>query len=125
MAGLECQAGKRCRQPTRWCRWTQSRQNTLVVYTLVAMEDTPDGLTDSLYWRRARDEWHCFKKLAPVRGLISLCQRREIIFVRGQQIGRPEAYLRCSVCDEMEMARRGGAVQVPRRPEPPVDEARA
>jgi hypothetical protein len=67
MAGLECQAGKRCRQPTRWCRWTQSRQNTLVVYTLVAMEDTPDGLTDSLYWRRARDEWHCFKKLAPVK----------------------------------------------------------
>jgi hypothetical protein len=70
------------------------------------MEDTPEGLTEKLYWRRARGEWHCFEKLA-VRGFISLCHRREITFVQGQQIARPEAALRCSVCDGLEMARRG------------------
>ena len=75
-------------------------------FILVSMEDTPEGLTEKLYWRRARGEWHCFKKLA-LRGFISLCQRREITFVHGQQIARPEADLRCSVCDGLEMARRG------------------
>jgi hypothetical protein len=71
------------------------------------MEDTPEGVTDKLYWRKARGEWHCFKKLAQVRGYVSLCQRREIAIVLGQQIARPEANLRCSVCDGVEMARRG------------------
>ena len=60
---------------------------------------TPEGLTDKLYWRKAGDEWHCFQKLAQVRGYVSLCQRREIALVQGQQIARPEADLRCSVCD--------------------------
>jgi hypothetical protein len=71
------------------------------------MEDTRDGLPDKLYWRRARGEWHCFQKLPEVRGYISLCQRREIALVLGQQIARPEADLRCKVCDDLEVARRG------------------
>jgi hypothetical protein len=71
------------------------------------MEGTPEGLTDKLYWRKARGEWHCFKKLAQVRGYVSLCQRREIALVLGQQIARPEAHLRCGLCDGLEMARRG------------------
>jgi hypothetical protein len=71
------------------------------------MEDTPEGLTDKLYWRIARGEWHCFKKLAQVRGFVSLCRRREIALVLGQKISRPEAPLRCGVCDGLEMERRG------------------
>ena len=71
------------------------------------MEDTPKRLTDHLYWRKARGQWHCFKKIAQVRGYVSLCQRQEIAMVRGQQIGRPEAHLRCGLCDGLEMARRG------------------
>jgi hypothetical protein len=65
------------------------------------------GHPDKLYWRKARGEWHCVKKLPHVRGYISLCQGREISFVQGQQIARPEADLRCSVCDGVEMVRRG------------------
>jgi hypothetical protein len=79
----------------------------MVMYILIWMEDTPEGLTDKLFWRKARAEWHCFTKLPHVRGFISLCQSREIASVYGQQIARPEADLRCSVCDELEMARRG------------------
>jgi hypothetical protein len=71
------------------------------------MEGTPEGLTDKLCWRRARGEWHCFQKLAQVRGYVSLCQRREIALALGQQIARPEAALRCSLCDGVEMERRG------------------
>jgi hypothetical protein len=82
-------------------------QMKLWVYTLVPMDDTSKGLTDKLYWRRARGEWHCFKKLAQVRGFISLCQRQEISSVRGQKISRPEAALRCGLCDGLEMERRG------------------
>jgi len=58
------------------------------------MEDTSKGLTDKLYWRRARGEWHCFKKLAQVPGFISLCQRQEISSLRGQKISRPDAAVR-------------------------------
>jgi hypothetical protein len=71
------------------------------------MEGTPEGLTDKLYWRKARGKWHCFKKLAQVRGYVSLCQHQEIAMVRGQQISRPEARLRCGLCDGLEMLRRG------------------
>jgi hypothetical protein len=71
------------------------------------MDTMPEGLTDKVYWRKARGEWHCFKKLPEVRGYISLCQGREISFVQGQQIARPETHLRCSLCDGLEMARRG------------------
>jgi hypothetical protein len=77
------------------------------MYTLVAMQDTSKGRIDNLYWRKARGQWHCFKKIAQVRGYVLLCQRLEIAMVRGQQISRPEADLRCSVCDGLEMARRG------------------
>jgi hypothetical protein len=80
------------------------------------MEGAPEGLTDKLYWRKARGEWHCFKKLAQVRGYVSLCQRREIAIVLGQQIARPEAHLRCSLCDAVEMARRGWAGSGPASP---------
>jgi hypothetical protein len=71
------------------------------------MGDSPEGLTDKLYWRKARGQWHCFRKLAQVRGYVSLCQRREVGLVLGQQIARPEADLRCSVCDGVEMELRG------------------
>jgi hypothetical protein len=72
-----------------------------------AMEDTPKRVTDHLYWRKARKQWHCFKKIAQVRGYVSLCQRQEIAVVRGRAISRPEATLRCGVCDGLEMERRG------------------
>jgi hypothetical protein len=71
------------------------------------MDTTPEGLPDKLYWRRSRGEWHYFKKLAQVRGYVSLCQRREISFVQGQQIARPETELRCTECDGVEMELRG------------------
>jgi hypothetical protein len=38
---------------------------------------------------------------------VSLCQRQEIAMVRGREISRPEAALRCGVCDGLEMERRG------------------
>jgi hypothetical protein len=72
-----------------------------------AMEDNRRGLTDNLFWRKARKQWHCFKKIAQVRGYVSLCQRLEIAMVRGREISRPEAVLRCGVCDGLEMERRG------------------
>jgi hypothetical protein len=81
-------------------------ESSVCVYS-GAMEDTAEGLTEKLYWRRARGEWHCFRKLAQVRGFVSLCQRQEIALVLGQQISRPEAHLRCGLCDGLEMARRG------------------
>jgi hypothetical protein len=71
------------------------------------MEDTPEGLTEKLYWRRSRGQWHCFKRLDQGRGYISLCDRREISFVQGQKITRPEVHLRCGLCDGLEMERRG------------------
>jgi hypothetical protein len=57
--------------------------------------------------RKARGKWHCFKKLAQVREYVSLCEHQEIAMVRGQQISRPEARLRCGLCDGLEMVRRG------------------
>jgi hypothetical protein len=71
------------------------------------MSSMPDGLNDKLYWRKASGEWHCFKKVAQVRGYISLCERRQVALVLGQQIARPEAELRCNLCDEVEMKLRG------------------
>jgi hypothetical protein len=71
------------------------------------MEETSNGFTDKLFWRKARGEWHCFQKLAQGRGYVSLCPRREIALMLGQQIARPEAHLRCGLCDGLEMARRG------------------
>jgi hypothetical protein len=76
------------------------------VYTLVPMENT-QGLTDKLFSRKARCGWHCFKRLDQARGYVSLCQRREIAIVRGQKISRPEARLRCGLCDGLEITRRG------------------
>jgi hypothetical protein len=80
------------------------------------MEGTTEGLIEKLYWRKARGEWHCFKKLAQVRGYVSLCQRREIALVLGQQISRPEADLRCKACDDLEKARRGWDYSGPASP---------
>jgi hypothetical protein len=34
---------------------------------LISMEATPEGLTDKLFWRSTRDEWHCFKRLESTR----------------------------------------------------------
>jgi hypothetical protein len=83
-------------------------QEFVMVYVYSdAMEDEPDVLPDKLYWRRSRGEWHCFQKLAQVRGYVSLCQRLEIALVLGQQTTRPDASLRCSVCDGVEIERRG------------------
>jgi hypothetical protein len=75
--------------------------------TLTTMLETSKGLTEKLYWRRSRGQWHCFKRLDQGRGYISLCDRREISFVQGQKIARPEAHLRCGLCDGLEMERRG------------------
>jgi hypothetical protein len=69
--------------------------------------EAPEGITDKLYWRKGRGQWHCFKKLAQARGYVSLCERQEIALVLGQQISRPEADLRCGVCDGLEMELRG------------------
>jgi hypothetical protein len=79
------------------------------------MDTTSQGLTDKLFWRRVRGEWHCFQKLAQIRGYISLCRRREISFVQGQQIARPEARLRCSLCDGGSWRGAGGRAQARRR----------
>jgi hypothetical protein len=57
--------------------------NRVVGIYSVAMEDTPGGLRNKLYWRRTKGEWHCFEKVA-VHGLMSLCQRRDIASVHGQ-----------------------------------------
>ena len=72
-----------------------------------AIADPPERLTDKLYWRKARGQWHCFKKIAQVRGYVSLCQRQEIAMVRGREISRAVAALRCGVCDGLEMDLRG------------------
>jgi hypothetical protein len=98
------------------------------VHTPVLMENTLGGLTDRLYWRKARAEWHCFERLDQARGYVSLCGRREITFVHGRQIARPEARLRCNVCDELEIARRGwdrsGPASSRRAVRSPVDDVR-
>jgi hypothetical protein len=47
-------------------------QMKLLVYTLVPMDDTPNGLTDTLYWRRTRGEWHGFKRSLPRRIYLAL-----------------------------------------------------
>jgi hypothetical protein len=74
---------------------------------VTTMLEASKGLTEKLYWRRSRGQWHCFKRLDQGRGYISLCDRREINFVQGQKIARPEVHLRCGVCDGLE---RSGAV---------------
>jgi hypothetical protein len=70
--------------------------------SLASMDEMSQCLTDKLYWRKARGEWHCFKKIAQVRAFISLCEREEITIVRGKTISRPAASLRCGVCDGLE-----------------------
>ena len=40
--------------PAARCNGADGRQIKLFVYTLVPMEDTPERLTDKLYWRKAR-----------------------------------------------------------------------
>jgi hypothetical protein len=64
------------------------------------------GLTDKLYWRRARGRLHCFKK---ARGQYAALCDPAITIARtdGQAIRRPVAVMRCAVCDAREMSRRG------------------
>lgn len=80
---------------------------------MTTMLETSKGLTEKLYWRRSRGQWHCFKRLDQGRGYISLCDCREITFVQGQKIARPEVHLRCGVCDGLEKERRGWAFSGP------------
>jgi hypothetical protein len=56
------------------------------------------------------------KRIPDVRAYVSVCQRQEITFVHGQQIARPEADLRCSVCDGVEMELRGWVASGPASP---------
>jgi hypothetical protein len=71
------------------------------------MEDTPRGVDGETVLAQSQGWVSLLQKASEVRGYISLCQRREIASVRGQLIARPEADLRCEVCDGLEMARRG------------------
>jgi hypothetical protein len=71
---------------------------------VTTMLETSKGLTEKLYWRRSRGQWHCFKRFDQGRGYISLCDRREINFVQGQKIARP---------DGLEKERRGWAFSGP------------
>lgn len=70
------------------------------------------GLRDKLYWRNVGGDFHCFKRVEGGRGgtaarCISLCRREEISRSGGQASRRPEAILRCAICDGEEMKRRG------------------
>ena len=67
------------------------------------------GFTDKLFWRFGNGVAHCFKHEAEARprSWISLCQRRRIFRSGGQKVARPDAMMRCSLCDIREMARRG------------------
>jgi hypothetical protein len=95
-----------CRSPD-YLDHVSAMKSGRIKFILVPMEGTPERVTDKLYWRKARGEWHCFRKLAQVRGYVSLCRRQEISFVQGQQIARSEANLRCSECDGVEGELRG------------------
>jgi hypothetical protein len=81
------------------------KRSALVEFILVSMGDSADGLPDKLYWRKARGEWHCFQKLAQVRGCISLCRRRGSHSCRGRK--SPAPMLPCGAASAMEW-RRGG-----------------
>jgi hypothetical protein len=61
---LLLEVGETTRQPVRWCTVIRSGQ---LQFILVPTEDKPEGLTDKLYWRKAKGEWHCFHTLAQVR----------------------------------------------------------
>ena len=80
---------------------------------MTTMLETSKGLTEKLYWRRSRGQWHCFKRLDQGRGYISLCDRREISFVQGQKIARPE--ITCVVGCVMDWKRSGAGGHSPVR----------
>jgi hypothetical protein len=52
------------------------------------MDTTPEGLPDKLYWRKARGEWHCFKKL-PQGPWIHLTLPRPGNLIRAGAANRP------------------------------------
>lgn len=65
---------------------------------------------DKLYWRRVGVTWHCFKKTvddAGKRSFVALCGRHELPKSYGGATRRPNVYLRCGRCDNLEMERRG------------------
>jgi hypothetical protein len=67
------------------------------------------GLSDKLYWRFAHGDNHCFRRAQKGKLAVyeSLCGRWAIAHVEGQHCGRPASHLRCAICDEREMVRRG------------------
>jgi hypothetical protein len=71
------------------------------VYILFSVEGTPEGLPDKLYWRQARGEWG-----PGTRIYLTLPSPRNQLRT-GAANPRPEAALRYSVCDGVEMKRRG------------------
>jgi hypothetical protein len=95
----------------------------MVVYTSDPDGRHAPGLTEKLYWRRAKGVWHCFKKLARVHGFVSLCQSAR------QQFARPEADCAAVCAMDWKLRSGGGMAQAWRRhgvrAEAPVDEARA
>ena len=66
------------------------------------------GLRDKLFWRPGAHSWHVYKRGAdrPVV-YVTLCGRgRELRRIGGQGAHRPPVYMRCGMCDGIEMARR-------------------
>jgi|HubBroStandDraft_6_1064221.scaffolds.fasta_scaffold293621_3 hypothetical protein len=70
-----------------------------------------DGHARGVHWQTVLTQNQgrvaLLQEASPGTWIYLTCELREIALVHGQQIGRPEARLRCSVCDGLEMARRG------------------
>lgn len=68
----------------------------------------PSGLSDKLYWRDVPHtmRFHCYAKVR-TGCFQSLCGKYTIERSGGQASERPEAVLRCALCDGAEIDRRG------------------
>lgn len=76
---------------------------------------------DKLYWRQAEyavegAALHCFKKRGCGVGYISLCEKHIRKRSGGQACKRPPALMRCAICDNREMDRRGWEESGPESP---------
>jgi hypothetical protein len=71
------------------------------------MEGTPEGPQRQTVLAQSQGRVALLQDARRNRGFRSLCQRQEIALVRAQKISRPDAHLRCGLCDGLEMARRG------------------
>ena len=73
--------------------------------------DPLSGLKDKLYWRQHKDRgpWHCFKRIqSDAKEWQSLCGHYfKVGRIGGGECKRPNAWLRCGICDGLEMERRG------------------